>query len=944
MKCPRCRKEIPEAATSCAACGFSFDDATQPIFRASTGKQSAEKLSGKSSTPAVSFDSIDDARFVPGTILADRYRIVGLLGKGGMGEVYRADDLKLGQPVALKFLPDHLLSDGAALARFHREVRVARQVSHKNVCRVYDIGEVDGRHFLSMEFIKGEELSSLLRRIGRLPQDKAVQIARQICAGLAAAHDVGFLHRDLKPANVMIDEHGNARILDFGLGGLTEEFGADEIRAGTPAYMSPEQIDGKQQTVRSDIYSLGLVLYELFTGKRTFEAPTLGDLVKLRRSDTTPTTPSEIVKDLDPAIERVIDRCLQKDPARRPSSALQVAAALPGGDPIAAALAAGETPSPEMVAAAPKEGALQPRTAVLMLGSSIVALVMIIFLAERVELYGYLPLDKSPEVLRENAREIIQKAGVSAPATDHVHWFSYNPAPLPYIARTDRRPNRWQDLKDGQPAAIIYSYRQSPGYLAGFDPFRDSWTNPPPTVSGMAGVKLDTRGRLLEFYNVPPQVDPVSSSEFRVSSSESSVRTASGSDRIETESANPNSSLNELETRNSKLETSTPDWSGLFRSAALDIANFKPTTSLWAPLYLSDTRVAWDGVYPEQPHIPIRVEAASYRGQPVHFEIVSPWDRPERQQPSGLPATIKALSTLMLAVFIIVVIGSILLAVRNLRLGRGDRKGALRLAIFVSVLTLASRLFSGHHIPTFGEFGTILNGLQDTVFAGAFFWIVYIALEPFVRRRWPQRIISWSRVLAGDFRDPLVGRDVLIGTIFGFGITLWQISVLLARDWFKDSTLTPAYEAGSVNLGIGQFVTAFVGQVSSPLLNGFQLMFLVLLLAMLFRRDWLGFLAGGIIMTAALAFLHGGRPINWVSAGVTAVISLFALYRYGLLALISAFFFLHMYIMFPVTPNVTAWYALGFVLDLIIVLALLVYAFYVSLAGQPLSGKLFQES
>src|SRR5215211_1512200 len=129
-------------------------------------------------TPTQSYDSIDNARFVPGTMLSQRYRIVGLLGKGGMGEVYRADDLKLGQPVALKFLPDHLLSDGASLARFHREVRVARQVSHKNVCRVYDIAETEGRHFLSMEFIKGEELSSLLRRIGRLPQDKAIQIAR----------------------------------------------------------------------------------------------------------------------------------------------------------------------------------------------------------------------------------------------------------------------------------------------------------------------------------------------------------------------------------------------------------------------------------------------------------------------------------------------------------------------------------------------------------------------------------------------------------------------------------------------------------------------------------------------------------------------------------------------------------------------------------------------
>src|SRR5512132_919508 len=142
MNCPRCQAELSSAATVCSSCGFSFDDATQRLNKPSTAK-SADKRS------LTSLDSIDDARFVPGTILADRYRIVGLLGKGGMGEVYRADDLKLAHPVALKFLPDHLMSDGAAMARFHREVRVARQVSHKNVCRVYDIGEIDGRHFLS---------------------------------------------------------------------------------------------------------------------------------------------------------------------------------------------------------------------------------------------------------------------------------------------------------------------------------------------------------------------------------------------------------------------------------------------------------------------------------------------------------------------------------------------------------------------------------------------------------------------------------------------------------------------------------------------------------------------------------------------------------------------------------------------------------------------------
>ncbi len=208
----------------------------------------------------------NETRFIPGTILAERYRVIGQLGKGGMGEVYRADDLKLGQPVALKFLPERLSKDAAMLERFHREVRTARKVSHPNVCRVFDIGEVEGQQFLSMEYIDGEDLSSLLRRIGRLPEDKATEIARQLCAGLAAAHEEGVLHRDLKPANIMIDGRGRARITDFGLAGLSDEFRGNEIRSGTPAYMSPEQLAGKEVSTKSDIYSLGLLLYEVFTG------------------------------------------------------------------------------------------------------------------------------------------------------------------------------------------------------------------------------------------------------------------------------------------------------------------------------------------------------------------------------------------------------------------------------------------------------------------------------------------------------------------------------------------------------------------------------------------------------------------------------------------------------------------------------------------------------
>ena len=206
---------------------------------------------GNENKTAISANTTGDAKggdFVAGTILAGRYRIIGLVGKGGMGEVYKAEDIKLTQIVALKFLPDSFQSDAAALERFHSEVRNARQVSHPNVCRVFDIGEVDGRHFLSMEFVDGDDLSSLLTRVGRLPSERAVEISRQLCVGMEAIHKAGILHRDLKPANIIIDSKGIARITDFGIAGLEADMKGDNIRTGTPAYMSPEQIAGKDLT------------------------------------------------------------------------------------------------------------------------------------------------------------------------------------------------------------------------------------------------------------------------------------------------------------------------------------------------------------------------------------------------------------------------------------------------------------------------------------------------------------------------------------------------------------------------------------------------------------------------------------------------------------------------------------------------------------------------
>jgi predicted Ser/Thr protein kinase len=219
-------------------------------------------------------------RFRTGEVFARRFRIVSVVGRGGMGEVYRADDLVLGQTVALKFLPESAKGNLNRLARFYDEVRLARQIAHPNICRVYDVGEADGETYLSMEYIDGEDLGSLLRRIGRLPVDKAIEFAHKLCAGVASAHSKGVLHRDLKPGNVMIDSRGEVRITDFGLAAVAGQLEGAEVRNGTPAYMAPEQLAGREVTAQSDLYALGLVLYEMFTGKA--QAATLAEFLRLR--------------------------------------------------------------------------------------------------------------------------------------------------------------------------------------------------------------------------------------------------------------------------------------------------------------------------------------------------------------------------------------------------------------------------------------------------------------------------------------------------------------------------------------------------------------------------------------------------------------------------------------------------------------------------------------
>src|SRR5258708_6787116 len=620
--CSQCSTEIPNTSRFCLCCGSAVKS------NSATSASTIAISISSSSHPA----NFDEGRFVPGTLLAERYRILGRLGKGGMGEVYRANDLRLGQTVALKFLPEATAKDPAMLARFYNEVRIARQVTHPTVCSVYDIGDIDGQPFISMQFVDGENLVSVLLRIGSRPGDKAVEISRRLCAGIAAAHSQGVLHRDLKPANIMIDGRGQVLIADFGLAGIAEDISGADIHSGTPDYMAPEQLAGKEVTVQSDIYALGLVMYEIFTGKRAFEANTLAEMLRLRESSR-PTDISSTAHDVDPAVERIIQKCLDPDPAKRPSSALAVSGALPGGDPLAAALAAGETPSPEMVAAAGAREGIRPIFAAACLAGILVALGVITMLHSRQMLASKVNFEMPPDALAVQARKTIQQLGIIGSVADRVWGFDYDGAAFRYLRDHAKRPLDWSALANGQPALVYFSYRESPRPLEprGYDrPGVITVDDPPPLISGMTHITLDLTGRLRSLSAVPPQLDT------------------------------------------SAAPQQQPDPAPLFSAAGLDLKSFQPGTPQWTPLAATDTRAAWTGAFPGHPESPIRVEAAWWHSKPVYFQIIGPWTNPDRmpvntgRRNSDYAWLILTFGRMAFAA---------LMAWRNLRMRRGDRHG-----------------------------------------------------------------------------------------------------------------------------------------------------------------------------------------------------------------------------------------------------------------------------
>jgi tetratricopeptide (TPR) repeat protein/tRNA A-37 threonylcarbamoyl transferase component Bud32 len=310
MKCPKCQHDNPDNTSYCGICGVPLLSPEKiPLAKTMTLE-----------TPVLELER--------GSMFARRYEIIEELGKGGMGRVYRVLDTKIKEEVALKLIKPEI-ADSKTIERFGNELRMARKISHKNVCRMYHLSEESGTHYITMEYVSGETLKGMIRMTKQLSVGTAVGIARQICEGLKEAHRLGVVHRDLKPQNIMIDKMGNARIMDFGIARSLESEGTTQpgVIIGTPEYMSPEQTEFRDVDQRSDIYSLGIILFEMLTGKVPFEGETPISIAMKHKSDIPP-DPAKFNPQVPEVLSQIIKTCLEKDLEKRYQSAEKLLADL----------------------------------------------------------------------------------------------------------------------------------------------------------------------------------------------------------------------------------------------------------------------------------------------------------------------------------------------------------------------------------------------------------------------------------------------------------------------------------------------------------------------------------------------------------------------------------------------------------------------------------------
>jgi serine/threonine-protein kinase len=604
------------------------------------------------------------------------------------------------------------------------------------------------------------------------------------------------------------------------------------------------------------------------------------------------------VPDVDPQTAAVILRCLEQDPRARPASVMEVAASLPGGSPLAAALAAGETPSPEMVVAAPMVGSLRPWVAATYVAGVVLGLAAIFALVGEVRVLSQVPFERPPEVLMDRARNVLASLGHGEEPLDVASGFGVFEDYGRFLRESGSTPGAVRErLAGGRPPLIYFWYRQSPRNMVPAS-LEVRPEDPPRSTPGEAYVILDPEGRLQHLEVVP---SPGSGAGW----------------------ARPG------------------DWSALLAAADLATEDLSPAAPQAIPPVYADSRVAWTGNAPGSgPPIPLRIEAASYGGAAVFFDVGGPWAGPGRTGPPPirrLGEGVGAFLTLNNIFFVSIVLAGAFLTRRNLRLGRGDRRGARRLAWFIAVVTLLGWILGGSHAPGWAERDLAFAAVGMALAKAGLLWLAYIGLEPYLRRDFPARIIAWSRLLAGNFRDPLVGRDLLIGCLLGIGVSLsYDLRELAADRLGKVSSFeVPTLQALS---GFSGLVSQLSEGLFSSVLIPLSFMVLFLLLRVLLRREALAVAALWVLFTALLATRGLGPPalFGLAFAGLTAAIYVFFWTRFGLLAGTAGHLVLQLTHYMPLTSDFAAWHSWLTVFVVLTVVSLALYGFSTSVAGQPL--------
>ena len=610
-----------------------------------------------------------------------------------------------------------------------------------------------------------------------------------------------------------------------------------------------------------------------------------------------------MVKDLDPAIERMILRCLEEDPQRRPSSALNVAMALPGGDPIAAALAAGETPSPEMVAASQEKEGFSARTAIACFAGVLVAIVINGAVLSQWDLARHAPIGIPAQVLAFQAQQMLKQFGYGEAPKDTAYGFDCcNGANLDFVDRFEPA-RRDQLLRTHQPPTIRFWYRQN---------HRDRFW---PEEIFNNNVPRGTIG-----FNSPANSEP------------GMIRMA----------MDPTGSLTELEVRpetrgqgpGARGQPESVDWPALFKTAGLDMTRFTAEEPKQTPPMAFDARMAWVGTYSNGLENKLHVEAASWQGRPVYFLVRGDWV-PEEQTPTNVLAVLSGVAAL---VFIGILVGAVLIARNNLRAGRGDRRGAAIVAGAAFFFDMLAWSLSAAHVASYWEIHMLISAICESGFVAGALWLAYLAIEPYVRRNWPDGLISWNRLQAGRLRDPLVASHILVGIFAWMAIVQGLVGALQILGSLPpappaalalQSLTGPAVLAGNLLHGVQTAVFVTIG-----------FLLLVVLSRLLLRKVWIADVVGSVLF-GIVSLPQGAPPYVIAVLVVVYALLLYALLwvsrRFGFLALLAAW--LTYTIGLPALPSFTDWYAGGFLVSAGITLALAGAALWVILSQTNLRTR-----